>query len=137
MNNEIDYGRSIGAIVGGFFVMTALGLLTGMLAFKLFLPTVSAGETLTPTTTFLIVRMALNFLTAFVGGYVAAAISGAARLAHALILAGIIMVISMIGLALAARLNPGAPSPGWYEYSSGLLVPAGVVIGGWYRSRKN
>ena len=137
MSNEIDYGRSIGAVVAGYFVMTGLGAITTMIAAKLFSSPVPVGQIPTITTSYLLLMLLINIGTALVGGYVTATIAGVYRLHHAAVLAGIIFALGMVFLALPARVFPGREIfPAWYPVTSGLITPLSLVVGGWLRHRK-
>ena len=136
MNNQIDYGRSIGAIVGGYLVMTGTATIFLLLISKLFLP--ATLDINAPPTSFYLTRMILNIVTALLGGYVAGVIAKVYPLVHAMILAGIIFVIGVIVILLTPRLMPGVEMPlSTYTVLSALLTPLSVVVGGWLRSRKN
>lgn len=137
MNNQIDYGRSIGAVVGGYFVMMGLNTLFLFFAAKLFLPSTPAGQMPTFTTSYLLLMLLISFSTACIGGYVAAAIGGVHRFAHALVLAGIVLLLGILFLALPQQVFPGRELfPTWYPYTSLLTTPLGIAVGGWWRSRK-
>lgn len=131
MKNSIDYGKSIAAIVAGYFVMSGIGSVSYFIIRKLLQGSLPP-EVPTPTRTYFVVALLVNFGTAFIGGYVAAAISGAARLAHSLILAGILLAVGCLVVYFSTQTD----FPRWYTLLATTLVPTFVVVGGWMRSRR-
>ncbi len=137
MKHEIDYGRSIGAVVAGYFVMSGLGAICTMLAAKLLFPPPPEGQMPTISTSYLLLMLLINIGTALIGGYVTATIAGVYRLHHAAVLAGIIFALGMLYLALPAWAFPGREIfPAWYPLTSGVITPLSLVVGGWWRHRK-
>lgn len=137
MKSDIDYGRSIGAVIGGYFTMMGLTTISLFLVGKLFFSPPPVGQMPTFTTTYLLGMLLISFGAAFVGGYVTGAIAGVYRLAHALVLAGIILALAILFLALPPQAFPGREFfPLWYPYTSALTTPLGIVMGGWVRQRK-
>lgn len=136
MKSDIDYGRSIGAVVAGYFVMTGLGAICTMIAANLFSP-LYVGQTPIITTWYLLLMLLINIGTSLVGGYVTAAIAGVYRWHHAAVLAGIIFAMGMLFLALPVGVFPGRQIfPSWYPLTSSLITPLSIVAGGWVRHRK-
>ena len=132
MKTTIDYARSIGAVIGGYLVMMAAGVIPQFIARKIFHPAPEIDNS-----SYLLTMVVLNSLTGMLGGYMAAVIAGVNRLAHAAVLAGIVGVISIVITLVMPRVFPQAPSlPNWYSWSVGIFVPLGILIGGWLRSRK-
>ena len=132
MKTTIDYARSIGAVIGGYLVMMAAGVIPQFIARKIFHPAPEIDNS-----SYLMTMVVLNSLTGTLGGYMAAVIAGAYRLAHAAVLAGIVGGISVVIMLVMPRVFPQAPTlPGWYSWSVGIFVPLGILIGGWLRSRK-
>ncbi len=137
MNTKLDYARSFGAIIGGYLVMMAVGVIPAFIASKLLLTPPQPNAPLVTPSTYLSTMIVLNSLTGLIGGYVTAVISGVYRLAHAAVLAGILAAIGIIFSLLTPRIYPTAPRlPVWYSLSVGILVPLAVLVGGWLRSRK-
>ncbi|MBS1806689.1 MAG: hypothetical protein JST84_00690 [Acidobacteria bacterium] len=138
MNNKIDYGRSIGAVVGGYLVMSGLAAIATFLVSKSLSPSASTGQLQTVPTSYLVIKLLINAGTALIGGYVAAVIAGVYRFAHALILAGVILLLGAAVLVFAPRLFPGVVMDlTWFTYLSAVMTPSSVAIGGWLRSRKD
>ena len=107
--------RSVVAVVAGFgFMLTFAGLVAPVLA-------AIAG---------MVGFLAANGLAAITAGWLAARIAGRAELAHAIALAAVIA----IGTVIAAASEPPAPQPGWYIPVAGLVGIAGIIVGGWLRS---
>lgn len=137
MKSNIDYGKSIGAIVGGFFVRTGLGAIGTVIAAKLLIPSSPADQMPTITTSYLSLMLIINIGTSIIGGYVTAAIAGVYRLHHAIVFAAIIFALSVLFLMLPAGAFPGSELfPSWYPLTSGVISPICIVIGGWLRHRK-
>ncbi len=137
MNNEIDYGRSIGAVIGGFFTWLGLNRISLFLVGQLFLSAPPVGQRPTFTLTYLLSMLLIGFGVALIGGYVVGAIAGVYRFAHALVLAGIILALGLLVLALPAAAFPERDFfPVWYPYTSALTTPLGAAFGGWLRQRK-
>ncbi len=137
MNNEIDYGRSIGAVVGGFFVRSGLGAIGTMIAAKLLVAPAAVGQAPTITTAYLLLMLLINIGTSIAGGYVTALIASIYRLHHAAVLAGIILALSILFLLLPARAFPGSELfPAWYPLTSAIISPLSIIAGGWLRQRK-
>ncbi len=137
MSNELDYGKSIGAVVVGFFVRTGLGAIGTMIAAKLLIAPSPVGQLPTITTAYLLLMLVINIGTSVVGGYVTAVIAGVYRLHHAAVLAGIIGAVSILFLLLPARAFPGSELfPAWYPLTSAVISPLSIIAGGWLRHRK-
>jgi hypothetical protein len=132
MKTTIDFARSIGAVIGGYLVMMAAGVIPQFIARKIFHPAPEIDNS-----SYLMTMVLMNSLTGMLGGYMAAVIAGAYRFAHATVLAGIVGVISIVISSVMPRVFPQAPSlPNWYSWSVGIFVPLGILAGGWLRSRK-
>jgi hypothetical protein len=137
MKHEIDYGRSIGAVVGGFFVRTGLGAIGTVIAAKLLIAPAAAGQMPTITTSYLMLMLVVNIVTSVIGGYVTAMIAGVYRLHHAAVLGGIIFAVSVIFLLLPSQVFPGSEIfPAWYPQTSAVISPLCIIAGGWLRHRK-
>lgn len=137
MKSEIDYGRSIGAVVGGFFVRTGLGAIGTVIAAKLLIAPSPVGQMPTITTAYLLLMLLINIGTSMAGGYVTAVIAGVYRLHHAAALAGIILALSILFLLLPAGAFPGSELfPSWYPITSAAISPLSIIAGGWLRHRK-
>lgn len=106
--------RSVAAVVMGLaFMLTFAGLVAPVLAAFAGVPGF----------------LAANAMAAVIGGWLAARIAGRAELAHAVALA----VVIAIGTILAASVEPPVPQPVWYVPVAGLVGVTGVLIGGWLR----
>jgi hypothetical protein len=71
-----------------------------------------------------------NGMAAVIAGWLAARIAGYAELAHAIGLAAILA----IGTLMAASGETPPHQPGWYVPVAGVVGVAGVLAGGWLRS---
>lgn len=123
-----DLGRSIVAVIGGYFVMSMVGFFLTTAIFKLFFAAPSPGAI---PLSFLLVNMGCSLLAALLGGYLAAFGAGRAPIVHAMVLAGIVLLLSVISIAL----NPNIV-PKWYSITMSSLTPAIVIAGGFLRSLK-
>ncbi len=112
--------RSAVAIVAGYLVMLVAVTVLFLLTFR------DPGAT--PTPTFLYLSIAYGFAFAVLGGFVTAAIAGRAEMGHALALAGLIVVLGIVSLVLAAGREPL-----WYGLSNLALGAGGAIAGGYLR----
>ena len=84
-----------------------------------------------PTPTYLILTIGGSALAAFVGAWLAGLIALRNPMAHAVVLAAIIVLLSLPGIA-----NPPAGLPGWYPVTVTLAGVAGALAGGRRISRR-
>ena len=110
--------RVIGAVIAGYVVMALIVILGVMAAAKLLVP---AGES--PGTDYLAANVAISFLAAVTGGYIAAGAGKADGKLATLVLAIIVMALGLI-------LESGHGQPGWYAASIPWIGAAGVILGG-------
>ena len=73
-------------------------------------------------------NLAYSLLAALTGGYVAAWIAARQRLQHAIALAALVLVLSVVS-AIAF----GNRQPRFYQVALAVLMPAAVVGGGWQK----
>ncbi len=118
--------RSIGAVIGGYVVMTALVILSFIPAGRLFKFKMERGATPpAPTGPYLIYNLATGFVAAVVAGWVCGWIAGRQAMAHAGALA---LLVAVFGLLMARRPQPGQPK--WYPLTIAAIGVVGVLIGG-------
>lgn len=122
--------RSIAAVVAGFGFMVSTVMAGTIVAGRLFLPAgVAAGAASVPGT-YLAISLALSFVGAVVGGWLAARIGNAAPMAHA----GALAVVTIVLAVAAARSPAPGPQPAWYAMAVGVLSAAGALAGGRLRA---
>ncbi|SRR5712692_5315526 len=122
-------GRSIAGVIAGFAVIAALTMLATFVAVKTLLPTAHGVSMPQPTATYLAVNLTYSALFAVLGGYVAATIAARAPLLHAVVLGGILLVMSIVSYVQNA-----AQQPRWYAVSLTALGPVCVIAGGYLRA---
>lgn len=127
--------RSIAALVAGFGFMASTVMVGTMVANALFgpdgLPPQAQGSSAgTLPVSYLVANLAVNFLGAVFGGWLAARIGASAPFGHAAALAGITAVLS-IGAVLQP---PAGPHPAWYPIAVGMIGVAGILAGGKLRA---
>lgn len=83
-----------------------------------------------PTPAYLTLTIAGSALAAFVGAWLAAMIALRHPMAHAGVLAAILVLMSIPGIA-----NPPAGLPGWYPLTVTLASVVGALAGGRLTSR--
>ena len=125
-----NMARSVGAVLIGFAATMLLVMLTTALAAVAFgAPMVPSPEmpTREPATGYLIANLVGSLLSAVAGGWLAARVAGRHAVEHALALAMVIFVLSLLSL------RPGPGQPAWYPYALMVIGPVGAVIGGMIR----
>jgi hypothetical protein len=126
--------RSIAAIVAGFGFMAST-VMVGTIVGSAIVPggarAIAGGEgaAFMPLL-FAVVSLALGFVGAVMGGWLAARVGGPAPFAHAAALAALTAVLAV----LSARHAPAGAQPAWYPWLAGLVGVAGVLIGGKLRA---
>ena len=122
--------RSIAAVVAGFGFMVSTVMVGTIVAARLFLPAgVPAGAAAVPGA-YLAASLALSFVGAVVGGWLAARIGNAAPMAHA----GALAVVTIVLAVAAARSPAPGPQPAWYAMAVGAMSAAGALTGGRLRA---
>lgn len=124
-----DIGRSIAAIIAGYFLMAMVGFFLTTVLYKVFLPPLEPG---TLPANYLLINLIGSSIAALIGGYLAAFGAGRAPLIHALILAGIVMTMSLLSISM----NPGIV-PKWYGITMSSMLPILVAIGGLIRRQSS
>jgi uncharacterized membrane protein YfcA len=112
--------RSVLAVVGGYLVTAVLVVVLVSLATMA--TRARAGE---PNRAYLVLNLAGGLVAAMIGGLAASRIAPSAPMRHVLILAGIILLAGLTGVASP---QPGQPS--WYPYALLVIGPAGAYVGG-------
>lgn len=125
-------GRSILAIVAGYFTMAIGIVLATLAAVPLMLADPSILE-ITPA--YLAVNVAYSGFFAAVGGYVTALVARRSEYRHASIFAGIMLVLS-IATVLASGGASQEGQPPWYPYVIPAIGIGGIYVGAWFRVRR-
>jgi hypothetical protein len=123
--------RSFAAIVGGYIAYAFLMGFTVLVLITLAATQFGPAAGTTRTTGAMAVEIVYSVLFAMFGGYVAALIARRAEVAHAAILAAVILLISVITV-----MGTREPAPLWYNATLTLLSAAGVIVGGMLRARQ-
>lgn len=116
------------AVLAGFVVMAVVVMIATAVAvrFVLRVPLAamrSAGSR-TPSRSYLVTNVAASALAALVGGYTTAAIAGHDQVAHGLVLAAVMVVMSLVSMRQAAGAQPR-----WYRVVLAIMMPA-LAVGG-------
>lgn len=127
--------RSVAAVVAGFGFTASTVMIGTIIATALFIPgglTAAAGGTVPAALPgmYLAANLAVSFLGAVLGGWLAARIAAFAPFAHAAALAALLAAMS-IGSAMSAA---ETPQPRWYPIVIGAIGVAGVLLGGALRA---
>lgn len=110
------------AVVVAYLVMAAL-VVAGTMA-----TTAAFGVTMTstPPARYLLTNMVLSMVAAGVGGYLAARLAPAGRVALA---AGLLLIVFLAIGVLSGRANATATQPLWYQAVVTLLGASGLLSG--------
>ena len=124
--------RSILSIIAGFVVMAVLVTIGTMAAVKIMLPATDMRTALTlkPTPVYLAVDLIYSAFFAAVGGFTAAVIAGRSPGAHALALAGLMLVMGLVSFFQ----NSGNQQPPWYGIALLFSCPLCAIAGGYLQS---
>lgn len=128
MNTPINFARSLAALFIGFFVLAGTDTILTALTLKFFF----AAPAMTPPGEQPLSLLGIKIFSGLLGGYVAASLAGTRRWQHALLLAGIILSLGVMGLAAMKD----APRSAYTTYAL-IFSPLSVLVGGWLRSRKS
>ena len=112
--------RSAAAIVAGLGFMLA-GSMVGASVM---------GAVLGASGAYVAASLVTSASVAILGGWLTARIAGRSPMAHAIALAGVFGVLTVI--AVTSVQVPG--QPGWYGPTVGAIGVAGILVGGWLRS---
>jgi hypothetical protein len=122
--------RNLLSVVLGYVVML-VAVLAGQLAFTALGSgmTVQPGEQ--PETAYFVFNLSTGFFYLIIGGYVTALLAGYWELEHALGLAALSIVMSIVSMVKYA-----GDQPLWYSIAIIVLSVPGALIGGQYRVRQ-
>ncbi len=125
--------RSIGAVLGGFVTMAVLVMIGTIAAAAALIPggvqTVRNGTAnRTVPKSYLTANLTLSLLAAIAGGYVTTRIAVDNARMHAMALAALVLVMSV----MSAGQNRGKANgqPAWYSKAIACVGIAGVLLGG-------
>jgi hypothetical protein len=124
--------RSLLSVIAGFVGMAILVMIATGLAVKFMLHAsdMQSVMKLKPTPAYLAVNLAYSAIFAVFGGLITANIAGRAPVVHALALAGLMLVMSVVSFFQSAQTR----QPKWYGLTLMVLVPAGAVLGGYLQT---
>ncbi|MCZ6596976.1 MAG: hypothetical protein O7B99_05000 [Planctomycetota bacterium] len=120
--------RSIVAIVGGWFAM-ALPIIAAFFVWVLRYgdPTETG---VFPGTGFLLFQVGLGFLSAILGGFVAALLAPSRPLLHVLALVVIGWFLAFVSMVFSSNMATGE-EPIWFQLSNPVVMLFGMPLGGW------
>ncbi len=127
--------RSVAAVLVGFGFMAATVMAGTIIATQLFIPggmraaAAGAAPAAVPPL-YLAANLALSFIGAVFGGWLAARIGDRAPMAHAAALAALTALLAII----SASQTVAGPQPSWYAAVVGTIGVVGVLAGGKLRS---
>jgi hypothetical protein len=116
------------ALLAGFLTMTLIVVAATALIAHLVPSWV--GDPRSPSGTYIFVNLGYSFLAAAAGGYVGAWIGRVTPLAHTLVLAVVVLLISALNAVLARGKQTIA-----YQIALVILSPIGIIAGGLARLR--
>ncbi len=120
-------GRSVLAVFTGLITVIVLSVGVDALlhATKVFPP----PDQPMYSTSLLMLALSYRAVFSAVGGYVTARLAPSAVLMHVVALAGIGLVLGLLGIVAATRMNLG---PIWYPIAVAASGPVFTLIGGWW-----
>ena len=127
--------RSIVAVLGGLIIMTAASFAIEFVVDTILLrafPASFANEAaLEHSTGVMIFTMAYTLVCMALGGYLAATFARRAFVAHAVALAVVQEILTIIAIVYTV-----APAPAWAWALTLILVPICIIFGGYWRAAK-
>ena len=118
--------RSVVSVVAGLLAATVAVVLLTWVAVQLML---GGDMEAAPTPAFLGVNLAYSLLAAVLGGWLAARLTAHSPVLHAGIVAGVMLVLAIIGDANP----PESGVPSWYNPVVGVVGAVGALLGGLLR----
>jgi hypothetical protein len=118
--------RSILAVAAGFVVIAVTGNLANFLVFRLVDPVTRMQN----SSGFLLLNVAYGFIFSALGGYVAAILAQRHPIAHASLLGGIELLLSLLAWWSFGR-SENSLMPSWYPSLSMAGRTGFIVIGGY------
>ena len=106
-------------------------MLVAVLAGQVAFTALGSGMTVQPDTVYFVFNLSTEFFYLIIGGYVTALLAGHWELEHALGLAALSIVMSIVSMVKYA-----ADQPLWYSIALMVLSIPGALIGGQYRVRQ-
>lgn len=127
-------GRSILAVVGGLVAMVICVIVGTVVATLAFVPGNLRAMSTPPRGTplpasYLTASLVVSLGGAMLGGWVVTRLAARRPFAHAVVLAGVVLLMSLPELFHASA--PPSGQPDWYRLVLPVLGIAGVLIGGW------
>jgi hypothetical protein len=124
--------RSILSVLAGYVAMAIFVVIATGLAVKFMLHAsdLQSAMKLKPTPAYLAVNLVYSAIFAVGGGFITANIAGRAPVVHALALAALILVVSVVSFFQSVQ----SQQPKWYGLTLMLLGPAGAVLGGYVQN---
>ena len=125
--------RSIAAVLGGFLAMAIVVMIGTMAAAAALIPgglsTMRSGPSGAPVSSrYLAVNLTVSLLAAVLGGTLTARIAGSNPRLHTFVLAGFVLVMSVVSARQSSGNTGGQPS--WYGGVIAVIGVGGVLLGG-------
>ncbi len=118
--------QSIGAVIGGFLIMAVLVVVTTAVASAALLKAPEPNSPQKPNAVYLAANLICSFLAALAGGYACCWIAPYAPMNHAVALA-ILMAVMSVLTAITSRPNNGQPQ--WYPWVIAVIGVTGILAG--------
>lgn len=129
-------GRSLLAVLSGYFALAIVVVILTPVAARLFIPRELLLETPPRyTTAYIVANYVYSFAGAVLGGWVTGRLAPAKPLAHGATLGGVMVLIAISDAIRAANLAAGSV-PAWYGWTIALTGAVGASVGGWWRDRQ-
>lgn len=130
--------KSVLSVIAGFLTMAIVVMLGTFAAAAALLPgglaavRNSQGPPPSQSGTYLLANLAVSFIAAVLGGWVAARLAPGSPKAHVIALA-VLVVLMSIATAVTQKAAT-SNQPGWYPITIAVLGVVGVLVGGIWRS---
>jgi peptidoglycan/LPS O-acetylase OafA/YrhL len=127
--------KSVAAIAAGYIAMVVVVMIGTAAATAAFVPgglAAAMSETPAPgplPTAYLAANLLVSFAGAVLAGWIVSRLSPASPATHVLVLAGIMLIMTVVSAATGAA--PGQPT--WYPWVIGPIGLGGVLLGGMNR----
>lgn len=130
-------GRSVLAVLSGYFATTIVVVVLTVLAARLFIPLELLQRTPPGyTSSYLVANFIYSFLAAALGGWITARLAPTNPLAHAGALTGVMLIVAASEMASRARSSVPPSQPTWYGWSIVCVGAVGALCGGWLLARR-
>ncbi len=130
-------GRSLLAVLSGYFATTIVIVALTVLAARLLIPLELLKQNPPGyTQQYLVANFIYSFLAAALGGWITARLAPQHPLAHAGALMAVMLVVAATEMASRARGGVTSAQPSWYGWSIVCVGAVGALTGGWLLTRQ-